>query len=78
MFEPVEAVAAVAHHFAGLADITELFGKLQQANLGADDLLFSRVMVSSNAPRRGASPPRPLRAPPRLAICRGDRTPLSD
>jgi hypothetical protein len=27
--------------------------------------------VSSNAPRRGASPPRPLRAPPRLAIRRG-------
>jgi hypothetical protein len=28
-------------------------------------------MVSSNAPRRDASPPRPLRAPPRLAIRRG-------
>jgi len=27
---------------------------------------------------RGASPPRPLRAPPRLAIRRGDRTPLPD
>jgi hypothetical protein len=27
-------------------------------------------MMSSNAPRRGALPPRPLRAPPRLAIRR--------
>src|SRR5262245_51909642 len=30
------------------------------------------MVVSSNAPRPGASPPRPLRAPPRLAIRRGD------
>jgi hypothetical protein len=30
-----------AHHLAGLADIAELLGKLQQANLGADNLLFS-------------------------------------
>jgi len=28
-------------------------------------------MVFSNSPRRGASPPRPLRAPPRLTIRRG-------
>src|SRR5262249_134349 len=35
-------------------------------------IFCSVVMVSSNAPRRGASPPRPLRAPPRLAIRRGD------
>jgi len=41
-------------------------------------IFCSVVMVSSNAPRRGASPPRPLRAPPRLAIRRGDRTPLPD
>jgi hypothetical protein len=57
----VETVATVAHHFAGLADIAELLGELQQSNLGADDLLFSR---------HGASPPRPLRAPPRLVIRR--------
>src|SRR5262249_8570668 len=37
-------------------------------------IFCSVVMVSSNAPRRGASPPQPLRAPPRLAIRRGDRT----
>ena len=47
LLEPVEAVAAVAHHFIlqSLADIAELLGKLQQANLGADDLLFSRHCV---------------------------------
>jgi hypothetical protein len=32
---------------AGLADIAELLGKLQQANLGADDLLVLQ------SPRRG-------------------------
>ena len=33
--------------------------------------LFGFAMVSSNPPGRGAPPPRPLRAPPRLAIRRG-------
>src|SRR5205085_1045791 len=37
---PVEAVAAVAEHLAGLADIAELLGQLQQPDLGSDDLLF--------------------------------------
>jgi hypothetical protein len=40
LLEAVEAVAAVAHHLAGLVDIAELFGKLQQSNLGTDDLLL--------------------------------------
>ena len=40
LLEPVEAVAAVAHHLAGLADIAELLGQLQQPDLGSDDLLF--------------------------------------
>jgi hypothetical protein len=40
--EPVKAVPAVAHHLAGLADVAELLGKLQQSNLGADNLLFGR------------------------------------
>ena len=31
---------AIADHFAGLADIAELPGQLQQPDLGADDLLF--------------------------------------
>jgi hypothetical protein len=38
--EAVEAVPAVAHHLAGLADVAELLGQLQQPGLGADDLLF--------------------------------------
>jgi hypothetical protein len=60
--EAVEAVAAVAHHLAGLADIAELLGKLQQSNLGADDLLFGRHGVLQS-PRRGAAQPRPAPRP---------------
>src|SRR5262249_61274957 len=66
LLEPIEAVAAVAHHFAGLADIAELLGELQQANLGADDLLFSRHGVLQCAQAgRFATPtaPRPAPAP---------------
>src|SRR5262245_51045170 len=65
LLEPVEAVAAVAHHFAGLADIAELLGELQQPNLGADDLLFSRHGVLQCAEAgRFATPtaPRPASA----------------
>ena len=40
LLEAVEAVARVAHHLAGLADVAELLGELQQAHLGADDLLL--------------------------------------
>src|SRR5271157_5228302 len=43
--EAVEAVARIAHHLAGLADIAELFGKLKHSNLGADDLLVGRHSV---------------------------------
>ena len=43
--EAVEAVAAVAHHRASLADIAELFGKLQQSYL-ARMIFCSVVMVS--------------------------------
>jgi hypothetical protein len=32
------AVAAITHHLAGLANIAKLLGKLQQPDLGADDL----------------------------------------
>jgi hypothetical protein len=39
LLKAVEAVAAVAHHLAGLADITELFGQLQQTDLCSNDLL---------------------------------------
>ncbi|TPV99066.1 MAG: hypothetical protein USCAAHI_01502 [Beijerinckiaceae bacterium] len=40
LLEPVEAVAAVAHHLTGLADIAELFCQFEHANLGADDFLI--------------------------------------
>jgi hypothetical protein len=46
----------------GLADIAEVLGKLQQSNLGADDLLFSCHSVLQS-PRRGASQPRPAPRP---------------
>jgi hypothetical protein len=65
LLKTVEAVAAVTHHLAGLADIAELFGKLQQANLGADDFLFSRHGVLQCAEAgRFATPtaPRPASA----------------
>src|SRR6185312_15864433 len=39
ILEPVEAVPAVAHDFAGLADIAELLGQFEQAGLGANDFL---------------------------------------
>src|SRR5271167_1789572 len=32
--EPVEAVPAIAHDLAGLADVAELFGQFEQARLG--------------------------------------------
>src|SRR4028119_1763106 len=42
LLEAVEAVARVAHHLAGLGDVPELLGELQQAYLHADDLLLVR------------------------------------
>src|SRR5262249_14619783 len=72
----IEAIAAVAHHLAGLADIAELFGELQQPNFRADDLLFGRHGVLQAA-EGGAFPPPP---PPRPAsACDspwGSRTPF--
>src|SRR5215469_13587516 len=73
LLETVEAVAAVAHHFAGLADITELLGQLEQPELGSDNLLFlghswspscagGRVAVPARGENR-APPPAPLRKP---------------
>ena len=40
LLEAVEAVAAVAHHLTGLANIAELLGQFQQPDLGADNLLL--------------------------------------
>src|SRR5439155_18134851 len=38
--EAVEAVPAIAHHLAGLADVPELLGQLQQPDLRSDNLLL--------------------------------------
>jgi hypothetical protein len=66
LLEAIEAVARVAHHLAGLADIAELLGQFQQPDLHADDLLLVRHGgVLSNA-EAGRCAPRPLRARPRL------------
>ena len=58
LLETIETVAAIAHHFAGLADIAELFGQLKQAHLGADDLLFlGHRRCPLETPRPGAANP---------------------
>ena len=43
LLKAVEAIAQIAEHLAGLAHIAKLPGKLQQANLGFDNLLFLGV-----------------------------------
>ena len=65
LLEPVEAVAAVTHDLAGLANVAELLGKLQQSNLRADDLLFGR---SRRPNRRGGALRHPDRSAPRLGL----------
>src|SRR5580692_10049728 len=66
LLEAIETVARVAHHFAGLADIAELPGQLQQPYLGADDLLFlgHRRVLSKRRGRALRTPttPRPASA----------------
>jgi hypothetical protein len=65
LLEPIEAVAAVAHQLAGLADIAELLGKLQQSDFG------SPVMVSSNRrDGRFATPTAPRPTGLRFAVNR--------
>src|SRR6202008_3338301 len=62
--EAVEAVTAVTHHFAGLADVAELLGQLQQPDLGADDFLFlGHNQCPLETPRPGATQPRPAPRP---------------
>jgi hypothetical protein len=65
LLEAVEAVAAIAHHLAGLAHVAELLGKLQQPSLCTNDLLFGRHGVLQSAEAgRFATPtaPRPASA----------------
>src|ERR1700757_2190024 len=76
LLKAVKAVSRITHHLAGLANIAELLGKLQQANLGSNDLLLlGHIGVLLKTPGRGAAQPRPLRARPGLRFAVGPRTP---
>src|SRR3954451_3378669 len=65
LLEAVETVARVAQHLAGLAHVAELLGQLQQAELGADDLL---LLGHGRCPleRRGRAATHPDRSAPGL------------
>jgi hypothetical protein len=68
--EAVEAVAAVAHHFAGLADVAKLLGQLQKPHLGADDFLFlGQVSVLSKRRGRSLRNPDHVWTAPWQALC---------
>src|SRR5262249_2520409 len=43
--KPVEAVPAIPHHLAGLADVAELLGQLQKPRLHPNDLLLLSHIV---------------------------------
>src|ERR1700731_2647310 len=70
LLEAVKAVAAITHHLAGLAHVAKLLGKLQEPDLGADDLLFGGHGVLPFAEAGRCAPPT-ARAPPRLPLCEG-------
>ena len=78
LFETVEAVAAIPHHLAGLADIAELLGKLQQTNLRPDDLLLLRHIVISVPPASGSRFQHRMRTAPRPRLRFGNQQRLSD
>src|SRR3954447_26244956 len=77
LLEAVEAVARVAHHLAGLAHVAELLGQLQQAELGADDLL---LLGHGRCPleRRGWALRTPTAPRPASALASASRHRLSD
>ena len=54
LLEAIEAVPAVAHHLAGLADIAELLGELQQSDLRPNNLLLLCHFVISVPPKGGS------------------------
>src|SRR5439155_4440404 len=54
LLEAIEAVAAVPHHLASLADIAELLGELQQSDLRPNDLLLLCHFVISVPPKGGS------------------------
>jgi hypothetical protein len=43
--EAIKAVAGIAHDLAGLADIAQLLGQFQKADLGFDNLLCVRNLM---------------------------------
>ena len=69
ILEPVEAVPAVAHHLAGLADVAELLGQFEQAGLGANDfLILGHLSVSWS--RHGGGCATPTSSAPATALIR--------
>src|SRR3954447_22120807 len=79
LLEAVEAVARVAHHLAGLADVAELLGKFQQANFGPNDLLLfrhrrcplerrGRALRTPTTPRPASASPQPMTPSVRLSV----------
>ena len=69
ILEPIEAVPAVAHYLAGLADVAELLGQFEQARLGANDfLILGHVGVSWS--RRGGGCATPTSSAPATALIR--------
>ena len=55
LLEAVEAVARVAHHLAGLADVAQLLGELQQPHFAADDFLVLGHVGVLKEPEPGAA-----------------------
>jgi hypothetical protein len=79
LLEAVEAVARVAHHLAGLADVAELPGKFQQANFSPNDLLLfrhrrcplerrGRALRTPTTPRPASASPQPMTPSVRLSV----------
>src|SRR5262249_42796750 len=65
LFEAIKAVAAIAHHLAGLADIAELFGEFQQPDFRTNDFLFRRhggLQCAGGGPFAPQTAPRPAPA----------------
>ena len=78
LLEPVEAVAAVAHHLTRLAHIAELPGQFQQPDLRSDDLLFlGHVVRLRPAEGRGTVPARGEKPRPALRLRFGNQQRLS-
>jgi len=67
LLEAVEPVPAAAHHLAGLADIAELLGPVQQALLRSNNLLVLGHPQVPFRPTTGRGMPRPVvRNPPAI------------